>query len=70
MLLSITNRTPNATDLGYLLHKHPQHGHDVKLGYGNAKVFYTKAEEGECTAVCVLTSLGRVTRMILSVALR
>lgn len=51
MLLSITNRTPNATDLGYLLHKHPQQVHDIKLGYGNAKVFYTKAEEGECTAV-------------------
>ena len=51
MLLSITNRTPDATDLGYLLHKNPQNVHEVKLGYGKATVFYTKAEEKECTAV-------------------
>ncbi|GAA5481200.1 3' terminal RNA ribose 2'-O-methyltransferase Hen1 [Haloferula sargassicola] len=51
MLLSLTNRTPDATDLGHLLHKHPARVHETTLPFGTATVFYPRAEENECTAV-------------------
>ncbi|QJE96441.1 3' terminal RNA ribose 2'-O-methyltransferase Hen1 [Luteolibacter luteus] len=50
MLLSITNRTPDATDLGHLLHKHPARGHEVELAFGKGLVFYSMATAEECTA--------------------
>lgn len=51
MLLSITNRSPRATDLGFLLHKNPSRVHEVELAFGKATVFYPKAEDEECSAV-------------------
>ncbi len=51
MLLSITNRSPDATDLGFLLHKHPARVHEVELAFGNATVFYPQADQDQCTAV-------------------
>ncbi len=51
MLLSITNRSPAATDLGHLLHKHPARCHDVELAFGKGVVFYPVAAADECTAV-------------------
>lgn len=50
MLLSITNRTSDATDLGHLLHKHPARCHEVDVAFGRGLVFYSKATPEECTA--------------------
>ena len=54
MLLSITNRTPEATDLGHLLHKHPARCHEVDLAFGKGTVFYPAAGPEECTAVLLV----------------
>ena len=54
MLLTITNSTRPATDLGYLLHKHPDHVRSVKLAFGDAHVFYPEADEDRCTAALLL----------------
>lgn len=51
MFLSLTNRSPDATNLGHLLHKHPARCHEVELAFGKGIVFYTKATTDECTAV-------------------
>ncbi len=50
MLLSITTTHEPATDLGYLLHKHPERLHSVELSFGVAHVFYPEATEARCTA--------------------
>lgn len=39
-----------ATDLGYVLHKHPQRLHKFDTGVGPATVFYPEANEQRCTA--------------------
>jgi 3' terminal RNA ribose 2'-O-methyltransferase Hen1 len=54
VLLSITNRTPEATDLGHLLHKHPARCHEVDLAFGKGTVFYPAARPDECTAVLLV----------------
>lgn len=54
MLLSLTNRSPDATDLGYLLHKNPANVHRSTLPFGEARVFYPAATEEECTAVLLV----------------
>jgi 3' terminal RNA ribose 2'-O-methyltransferase Hen1 len=54
MLLTITYRGPNATDLGYLLHKNPGRPQSVQLNYGVAHVFYPVAEDDVCTAALLL----------------
>ena len=53
MLLTLTTTHRPATDLGYLLHKHPERVH-VPLTFGNAHVFYPEATEERCTAVLLL----------------
>lgn len=50
MLLTITYRGNQATDLGYLLHKNPSRAQKFEMSFGFAYVFYPKAEETECTA--------------------
>jgi 3' terminal RNA ribose 2'-O-methyltransferase Hen1 len=50
VLLSITNTSPQATDLGYLLHKHPDRVHRFDLPFGQATVFYPEASDERCTA--------------------
>ncbi|WP_419945978.1 3' terminal RNA ribose 2'-O-methyltransferase Hen1 [Candidatus Poriferisodalis sp.] len=50
MLLSLTSTTPDATDLGYLLHKHPDRVRTVDVGFGSAHVFYPEASQERCTA--------------------
>ncbi len=50
MLLSITSRTPDSTELGYLLHKNPANVHATDLAYGKATVFFSKATPEETTA--------------------
>ena len=50
MLVSLTSTTPVATDLGYLLHKHPDRVRSVDAGFGRAHVFYPEATAPRCTA--------------------
>jgi 3' terminal RNA ribose 2'-O-methyltransferase Hen1 len=50
MLLSLTSTTPDATDLGFLLHKHPDRVRTVDVGFGRAHVFYPEASVERCTA--------------------
>ena len=50
MLITITNKTEPATDLGYLLHKHPDRIHQIDLAFGQATVFFPVANTDLCTA--------------------
>ena len=50
MLVSLTSTTPDATDLGFLLHKHPDRVRSVDVGFGQAHVFYPEATPQRCTA--------------------
>lgn len=54
MFLSIATTHQPATDLGYLLHKHPERLHDIELTFGRAWVFYPDARETRCEAALVL----------------
>lgn len=54
MLLTITTTHVPATDLGYLLHKHPQKCQSFSISIGKAHVFYPEASEGKCTAALLL----------------
>ena len=54
MLLTITYRENPATDLGYLLHKHPARPQIFEQSFGKVYVFYPKAEPEECTAAMLL----------------
>jgi 3' terminal RNA ribose 2'-O-methyltransferase Hen1 len=54
MLLTIRTTHKPATDLGFLLHKHPDHVHTREFPFGNATVFYPEATEDACTAALVL----------------
>ncbi|WP_124728267.1 3' terminal RNA ribose 2'-O-methyltransferase Hen1 [Staphylospora marina] len=54
MLLTVTYRGTPATDLGFLLHKHPERVQSFPLAYGTAHVFYPEATEERCTAALLL----------------
>jgi 3' terminal RNA ribose 2'-O-methyltransferase Hen1 len=54
VLLTITNRQRPATDLGFLLRKHPDKHQTFELSYGRAHVFYPEATEECCTAALML----------------
>ena len=54
MYLSITTTHTPATDLGYLLHKHPARVQEFKITAGKAHVFYPEAGEARCTAVLLV----------------
>jgi 3' terminal RNA ribose 2'-O-methyltransferase Hen1 len=54
LLLTITQTGPEATDLGFLLHKNPANLHAVELPFGMAQVFYTAASDERCTARLLL----------------
>ena len=49
MLLTITTSHTPATDIGFLLEKHPDKVHDFELSAGRATVFYPEATEQRCT---------------------
>jgi 3' terminal RNA ribose 2'-O-methyltransferase Hen1 len=51
MLLELTTTHTPATDLGYLLHKHPARVHRRDLSFGTATVFFSEARAERCTAV-------------------
>jgi 3' terminal RNA ribose 2'-O-methyltransferase Hen1 len=54
MLLTISTTHQPATDLGYLLFKHPDKCQAFDLSFGIAQVFYPEASETKCTAALVL----------------
>ena len=54
MFLSIATTHRPATDLGFLLHKHPERVHETELPFGKAFVFYPQADEARCEAALVL----------------
>ena len=54
MLLTITLERAPATDLGYLLHKHPERVQEFSLPFGSAHVFYPAATDERCTAALLL----------------
>ena len=54
MLLTLTLTRPPATDLGHLLHKHPDRMQAFTLGSGTARVFYPEASDARCTAALLL----------------
>jgi 3' terminal RNA ribose 2'-O-methyltransferase Hen1 len=54
MLLTISTTHSPATDLGYLLHKHPARPQTFSLSFGRALVFYPEATEQRCAATLLL----------------
>jgi 3' terminal RNA ribose 2'-O-methyltransferase Hen1 len=54
MLLTISTNHAPATDLGYLLHKHPENVRRVAFPFGDAHVFFPEAEAGRCTAAVLV----------------
>ena len=54
MLLTISTTHQPATDLGYLLAKHPDRHQSFELAFGTASVFYPEASEERCTAALLL----------------
>jgi 3' terminal RNA ribose 2'-O-methyltransferase Hen1 len=64
MLLTVTNTSPPATDLGFLLHKNPAAVRSVPLSWGAAHVFYPVAAADRCTAalLCEVDPVALVRR--------
>ncbi|MEV0229515.1 3' terminal RNA ribose 2'-O-methyltransferase Hen1 [Nonomuraea sp. NPDC050786] len=54
MLLTITTTARPATDLGLLLHKHPERVQEFGQSFGTATVFYPEAGDERCTAALLL----------------
>jgi 3' terminal RNA ribose 2'-O-methyltransferase Hen1 len=54
MLLTITTTHAPATDLSYLLHKHPAKLQVVDLSRGVAHIFYPNADDHRCTVALLL----------------
>lgn len=54
MFLSIATTHRPATDLGFLLHKHPDRLHETELNFGKAWLFYPEASEERCEAALIL----------------
>jgi len=54
MLLTITTTHAPATDIGFLLEKHPAKVHEFELSAGRARVFYPEATDSRCTAALML----------------
>jgi len=54
MLLQITTTHKPATDLGYLLHKHPDKFQSIDLSIGKGHVFYPESSENKTTVAVLL----------------
>ncbi|WP_343671278.1 3' terminal RNA ribose 2'-O-methyltransferase Hen1 [Chitinophaga sp.] len=54
MLLTITNSRYPATDLSFLLHKHPAKVQSVEVTNGKAHVFYPEVSDDKCTCAILL----------------
>ena len=54
MLLTLTSTAESATDLGFLLHKHPGRVQQFDVSVGTAHVFYPEATDERCTVALLL----------------
>ena len=54
MFVSVATSHRPATDLGFLLHKHPDRLHTADLGFGRATMGYPRADEEGCEFVLAL----------------
>ncbi|MBL9089725.1 MAG: 3' terminal RNA ribose 2'-O-methyltransferase Hen1, partial [Planctomycetaceae bacterium] len=54
MLLTITTTHQPSSDLGYLLHKHPDRFQSFELSFGKAHVFYPELGDDRTTAALLL----------------
>lgn len=54
MLLTLSSTADHATDLGFLLHKHPDRVQTFDLPVGQAHVFYPEATDERCTVALLL----------------
>lgn len=54
VLLTLTTTAEPATDLGHLLHKHPDRAQTFPVSAGTAHVFYPEADPDRCTAALLL----------------
>jgi 3' terminal RNA ribose 2'-O-methyltransferase Hen1 len=54
MLLTISTTHRPASDLGYLLHKHPDKLQSFDISFGKAHVFYPEVSEEKCTCALLL----------------
>jgi 3' terminal RNA ribose 2'-O-methyltransferase Hen1 len=54
MLLAISTTHQPATDLGFLLHKHPERFQTFDLSFGKAHVFYPEVGDARATAALLL----------------
>jgi 3' terminal RNA ribose 2'-O-methyltransferase Hen1 len=54
VLITLTTTARPASDLGYLLHKHPDRAQAFGVAAGTAHVFYPVVTDGECTAALLL----------------
>ncbi len=54
MLWTISTNHEPATDLGFLLHKHPERFQTFDLSFGKAHVFYPPVDGQRCTAALLL----------------
>ncbi len=59
MLLTITTTHERASDLGFLLHKHPERFQSFDLSFGKAHVYYPEVGSERCTA-CLLLDVDSV----------
>jgi 3' terminal RNA ribose 2'-O-methyltransferase Hen1 len=59
VLLTITTTHRPATDLGFLLHKHPDREQSFSLPFGRARVFYPEASPERC-AVALMVEIDPV----------
>lgn len=62
MLLTISTTHPPASDLGHLLHKHPERFQSFDLSFGTAHVFYPEVGAERCSA-CLMLDVDTV-RMV------
>src|SRR5262245_43114371 len=54
MLLTLTTTHEPASDLGYLLHKHPAKLQSFDLAFGRAHVFFPESSAQRCTAALLI----------------
>jgi 3' terminal RNA ribose 2'-O-methyltransferase Hen1 len=54
MHFSLTTTHRPATELGFLLHKHPEKVQEFTLPFGRATVVYPEADDERCTMTCVV----------------
>lgn len=59
MILSITTTHYPATDLGFVLHKHPDKFQSIDLSIGKAHIFYPEKSE-QTTTVCLLLDVDPI----------